>query len=53
MAELVLAAKKLPGGKAPGSNGIVNEILKSIIQNDPEALLTLFDICWRGGHDVS
>lgn len=45
--ELLRAAKKLPSGKAPGPDNIHNEVLKIFAKEDPEALLALFDLCWR------
>lgn len=47
IAELVRANGKLPGGKAPGPDAVLNEILKIFIKEDPDALLSLFNVCWR------
>lgn len=44
-AELARAAKRLPGGKAPGPDMIHNEVLKIFIREDPEAMLALFNRC--------
>lgn len=48
MVELVLAAKKLPGGKAPGPDFVLNDVIKIFVKEDPETLLALFNLCWNG-----
>lgn len=45
-AELARAAKKLPGGKAPGPDFVHNEVLRVFAREDPEALLALYNLCW-------
>lgn len=39
-------ARRLPGGKAPGPDGIANEILKIFVREDPGVFLSLFNVCW-------
>lgn len=46
-AELIRASKKLPSGKAPGPDNKHNEVIKIFVKEDPEAILALFDLCWR------
>lgn len=46
MAELVCAAKRLPGGKAPGSDLVHNEVLKVFVKEDPESMLAIVNLCW-------
>lgn len=41
-------AKRLPAGKAPGTDGIFNEVLKVAIKADPDNLLEVYSTCLRG-----
>lgn len=45
MEELTEAVRRLPREKAPGPDAMPNEILKIILKEDPDSLLSLFYIC--------
>lgn len=45
--ELLLAARRLPGGKAPGPDYVHNEVLKVFVKENPDALLGLLNLCWN------
>lgn len=49
MASLNEATKRLPDGKAPGTNSIFKEVLKVAIKADPDNLLEIYNMCLRGG----
>lgn len=46
LSELLTAARRLPGEKAPGPDVVPNEVLKNFIREDPEALLSFYNVCW-------
>lgn len=46
--ERVPAGGRLPWDKAPGPDTVLNEILKIFLKEDPEALLSPFNVYWRG-----
>lgn len=48
-AELELAAIKLPPGKAPGSDGIFNEVLLALVKQNPSVLLMHYSLSESGG----
>ena len=50
ISEIKLAGKRLESGKAPGPDGIPNEVLRATIQENPQLLLTLFNTCLKRGH---
>ena len=50
MSELKLAAKGLDSGKAPGPDGIPNEILRAIMREKPQLILDLLNTCLERGH---
>ena len=50
MSELKLAAKRLDSGKAPGSDGILNEGLRAIIWEKPQLILNLLNTCLGRDH---
>ena len=50
MNELKLAAKRLDSGKAPGPDGIPNEVLSAIIREKPQRILDLLNTCLERGH---
>ena len=50
MTELKLAAKRLVPGKAPGPDGIPNEVLRAIIREKPQLILDLLNTCLERGH---
>lgn len=41
-------AKKLLTGKAPGSDGVFNEVLSMLIRYNPAPLLNVYSLCLRG-----
>lgn len=43
--ELELAAKRLPSGKALGSDNVTNEVIKIFIRKDPDGFLHLLNVC--------
>ena len=45
MSELKLVAKRLDSGKAPGLDGIPNEVLRAIIREKPQLILDLLNTC--------
>lgn len=45
--ELVVAANKLPTGKACGPDGIPNEVLSIVVRTKPQILLGVFNQCLR------
>lgn len=46
-AELEAATRKLPTGKAPGPDGIVNEILSTVARCNPDVLIELYNLYLR------
>jgi len=44
------AARELPNGKAPGPDGIPNEVLKVAVGLFPQFFLALFNICTRNAY---
>lgn len=46
--ELVAAGLNLPRGKAPGPDGVPDEVLRVIIKTRPELLLPTFNRCLKG-----
>ena len=51
VSELKLAAKRLDWtGKAPGPDGIPNEVLRAIIREKPQLILDLLNTCLERGH---
>ena len=50
MSELKRAAKRLVPGKAPGSDGIPNEVLRTTIREKPQLILDLLNTCLERGH---
>ena len=51
ISELKLVAKRLESGKAPGPNGIPNEVLEVTIWENPQLILDLqFNTCLERGH---
>lgn len=44
--DLMRAAKKVRGGKAPGPNLVHNEVVKIFARENPGDLLTLYNLCW-------
>lgn len=49
-AELVAVARCLPNGKAPGPDGIPNEILKAAVLMHPEYFAALFNSCIKSSY---
>lgn len=49
MEELDVAIKSLRGGKAPGPDGIGNEVVKATYHADPSGLLRLYNSCRAEG----
>lgn len=47
MDELKAMTTKLPFGKAPGPDGIPNEVLSRVARAKPQALLQVFNLCLR------
>jgi len=47
--EILNAAKSLPNGKAPGPDGITNEILRVAVSGNPDAFQSLFNRCFSDG----
>lgn len=47
--ELLVAAKRLQPGKAPGPDHIPNEVLREIVETWPEMLLEMFNKCLMNG----
>lgn len=47
IAELLKTGNRLRSGKAPGPDSIHNEVLRIFLKADPDALLSLFNVCWR------
>lgn len=45
--ELSTAARKMPAGKVPGPDGLMNEVLRRVVQTDPETVLALLNTCLR------
>ena len=50
MSELKLAVKRLVSGKAPGPDGIPNEVLSAIIRKKPQLILDLLNTCLERAH---
>ena len=50
MSRLKLAAKRLVPGKAPGPDGIPNEVLRATIREKPQLILNLLNTCLERGH---
>ena len=50
MSELKLAAKRLDSGKAPGPDGIPNEVLRATIREKPQLILDLLNTYLEIGH---
>lgn len=48
--EVVMAAKILPNGKAPGPDGIPNEVLKAAVEACPNRVTSLFNVCIKSAH---
>lgn len=49
MAELITAARSLPNGKAPGPDGLSNEIIKTAVSVDPSQFLRTYNACLASG----
>jgi len=49
MAELTTAARSLPNGKAPGPDGLSNEIIKTAVSVDPSRFLCTYNACLASG----
>lgn len=49
IAELTSAASSLPNGKAPGPDGIRNEVIKAAISFDPARFQRAFNVCLTSG----
>ena len=49
ISELKLGAKRLESGKAPGPDGISNEVLRATILKKPQLVLDLFNTCLERG----
>lgn len=47
--EVLRAAARLPNGKAPGPDGIPNEILVAAVNKHPDIFVTVFNRCWKAG----
>lgn len=47
VAEVLEALTRLPNGKAPGPDGIANEILKVVVRADPAPITHIFNRCLR------
>lgn len=44
--ELIVAAKNLPGGKAPGPDGVIyNEVLKIAVETSPSRFVRMYNKC--------
>jgi len=48
--EVLEEAKRIPNGKAPGPDGITNELLKEVIRQYPERLTYIYNRCIREVH---
>lgn len=44
---LIRAAARLPSGKAPGPDGIFNEILSAVARTNPAPLLRALNVCLK------
>ena len=49
MAELIDAIRRLKNKKAPGKDGVCNEMIKHLGQNARQKLLELFNLSWKSG----
>lgn len=49
MAELTTAARSLPNGKAPGPDGLSNEIIKMAVSVEPQWFLRTYNACLASG----
>lgn len=47
--ELAEAGRSLPRGKAPGPDGVPDEVLRVIVQVRPDLLLPTFNDCLKKG----
>lgn len=45
LAELQLTSMKLPSVKAPGLDGITNDVLGAVVEHNPDPLLAAFNAC--------
>ena len=49
MAELNDAIRRLKSKKAPGKDGVCNEMIKHLGKNARQKLLELFNLSWKSG----